>query len=1640
MEDTLYGRRDSEARRRRQQDGTGNASSFAASATWNVATAEDGNSYLAQRKEQIYGVFADEVEDEVEEEQAARKTQKKTSSGRLLLVSGSSSSESDEGGDLVDGQSSGESEDDAVPEGCVTGARRRNRNKEKSSSGRYGRRVQFVEGGVWKPETGRQQKRRKTGDQSETGRSAVRTSSASVATASEGASREEGEAEEGTSSEKNKQCRPAPTAGVFEEEAEEDETETNEAGCMSLRERILNAQVLKEVLGDAYYELSSEDEDVKAAVEGNKQHEASSTAAGGTESSSESSSSGRSSVVTKAGPEGGDSAGAADAGGSGARVPGQPTDSRPAAGDTAGGAESSSSDDDAEEGVATTERATTRQRLFRFSNSARGEAGAQQGQHTAEGGAGPAQPAKERNTWGFAKMEKTYGVGFKLLKKMGFKGGGLGRHGTGVANPLEVRIREKNKGLQDSGEKLERKKTGRGKQLTALDILLGARKREKSAAGQDTEIFVEAWKKPDAGDSSSIALGGMSAAERRRRRLGGRSPAELSALRVEELQRSLRSSSSAVRRQGPAVRIIDMTGPEARLIENESELQQTLQQQKQRAAAAGGRRGRKLGVEKSGTEREKGRGEEDEWSDGALLSDEEPLATADMDEEESAEDARVRNLPFKTLRKQLETIVHAVEAQLESIARDKKVGEQMLLESVDYVPVTGAAGATAALLGGAFHGEDLGATGEIERSVAAADGRNVADFQTESNPSARSALSPTGATEPAGVSVAAAARLYEEEVATAVRDASVVADRAATLLQQVQSLYEQLRQPNKSGDGAAPRLSASHAGTAGNQAKGSSEDPTSSSDTMKKRAGSKSASRKDVFSRSGGEDDRWSGSDSSRSRSPNVPGGDVSRKENDSSSAAQSVEDASSATGIPAEGDADASDASSSSGTVSNGSCNIDLDSLVVAAEEWRSTARFEFRLLQLPAVLAALAGLVLQRRLQSWVPWEGTTTRAAAAEAAAADAASAAGAKNVSGTTLVFERTDGVTPSSVARLLAFLVSLQQHEEAETHTFLTAMTSAEEKLRASAAAGSTACWAAGLLAAAAPGAAPGGREVGGRGGTVAKCLQKWQEDEIARIEDEAFGARKRGTAASRRMRSTLGLFPLRLEGSTGTLRLLQLPMRECAEPYRLGFDILERVLQVALVNPLRAAIINNWQPEKEGEEELSVFPTRVSTTSAAVQSDAADSASCYRCLALMEKWSAVLPASCFRQIVEEAVVPKLLHGINMWDPSKARVPIHMWVQPWLPYLSREHLQLLSMPLQAKIAAALDAKWHPSDRSAVGLLLPWKNVFDAYSFAALLQRSVMPKLHDHLLNMPVRPDHQRLEPLQDVLAWVTLLPVEMLVNLFLTAFFPRWLQVLRVWLATPQVDLNEVLVWYGGWKQILPPALLAHPRVQSGVLVEALQLMNFASAAVGMQAVGVPGAPAAGGVSPHLQQPPPPAMAPTSALPHVSPLRPGVGLSGATDPTAATATSASPGYMLHRDLGVGVSPFPAPPPTAAPPPPPSLGPAVAGHTGAAAPGSRVGDGVACGSVKPAEPEEPISLLEYLEGLAKERNILFKPKPGRVEDGKQVYAYGRMNMYVKEKLIYVKGKAIHVWTAVDVDELLKLAKGEWTKLKGTSFERK
>jgi len=207
-----------------------------------------------------------------------------------------------------------------------------------------------------------------------------------------------------------------------------------------------------------------------------------------------------------------------------------------------------------------------------------------------------------------------------------------------------------------------------------------------------------------------------------------------------------------------------------------------------------------------------------------------------------------------------------------------------------------------------------------------------------------------------------------------------------------------------------------------------------------------------------------------------------------------------------------------------------------------------------------------------------------------------------------------------------------------------------------------------------------------------------------------------------------------------------------------------------------------------------------------------------------------------QHVLEQLVLVRLQAEVELWNPLTDTTPIHTWLHPWLPPLG-DRLDCVFPTIRNKLAAALSS-WHPTDRSAKLILMPWQDVFSRGSMCAFLTKNIVPKLEQALANLPINPHNQDLTLWRAVMDWSDLLPPPQLAQILSQTFFPRWLQVLAGWLnSTPNYE--EVVGWYSGWKSSLPPSVLPLPGV-ADQLSQALHMMNR-SVSGGGPLAGQPGA-------------------------------------------------------------------------------------------------------------------------------------------------------------------------------------------------------
>ena len=209
---------------------------------------------------------------------------------------------------------------------------------------------------------------------------------------------------------------------------------------------------------------------------------------------------------------------------------------------------------------------------------------------------------------------------------------------------------------------------------------------------------------------------------------------------------------------------------------------------------------------------------------------------------------------------------------------------------------------------------------------------------------------------------------------------------------------------------------------------------------------------------------------------------------------------------------------------------------------------------------------------------------------------------------------------------------------------------------------------------------------------------------------------------------------------------------------------------------------------------------------------------------LYEAWSLFLPPFIRDNFFDQLVLPKVHKAVGDWNPRKGKVPLQRLVFPWLPHVGLRLEDVLG-DARRKIKSVLRA-WSTSDPipQALGT---WKDVFDIGEWDMMLLKYVVPKLGSRLReDFRVNPRQQDLQPLQDVISWEPLLRPTILAQILEKEFFPKWLDVLYIWLIQPKASMIEVSRWYEEWKKPFPESIRNMPVVSQG-FTRGLQLMNKA---------------------------------------------------------------------------------------------------------------------------------------------------------------------------------------------------------------------
>ncbi|KAI0319971.1 GC-rich sequence DNA-binding factor-like protein-domain-containing protein [Amylostereum chailletii] len=209
---------------------------------------------------------------------------------------------------------------------------------------------------------------------------------------------------------------------------------------------------------------------------------------------------------------------------------------------------------------------------------------------------------------------------------------------------------------------------------------------------------------------------------------------------------------------------------------------------------------------------------------------------------------------------------------------------------------------------------------------------------------------------------------------------------------------------------------------------------------------------------------------------------------------------------------------------------------------------------------------------------------------------------------------------------------------------------------------------------------------------------------------------------------------------------------------------------------------------------------------------------------LYEAWSTFLPPFIRDNFLDQLILPKVSKAISDWSPRRDSVSLRTLVFPWLPHLGLRLEDFLE-DARRKVKSVLRS-WTAAD-SIPDDLTTWREVFKPGDWDAMTLKYIVPKLGSILRDeFRVNPRQQDMVPLNRVLAWANLVRGTVFGQLLQAEFFPKWLDVLHVWLVQPRPSFEEVAQWYAFWKSVFPEAVQDLSAVRDG-FTRGLQLMNKA---------------------------------------------------------------------------------------------------------------------------------------------------------------------------------------------------------------------
>jgi tuftelin-interacting protein 11 len=195
---------------------------------------------------------------------------------------------------------------------------------------------------------------------------------------------------------------------------------------------------------------------------------------------------------------------------------------------------------------------------------------------------------------------------------------------------------------------------------------------------------------------------------------------------------------------------------------------------------------------------------------------------------------------------------------------------------------------------------------------------------------------------------------------------------------------------------------------------------------------------------------------------------------------------------------------------------------------------------------------------------------------------------------------------------------------------------------------------------------------------------------------------------------------------------------------------------------------------------------------------------------VIEAWSDLLPQFVYDNVMDQLIIPKLHKAVADFNLRRDKVSLQAMVFPWLPHVGlrvEEVLNEARRKVKSLFRAWAVTEGIPED------IIAWKyvsvnfvmsrlfthpsflQVFDASDWEGMLLKYVVPKLGATLRDdFKINPRKQNMEPLNWVLKWANLIRPSTFSHLLEAEFFPKWLDILHMWLVSPNPNFDEVTQW------------------------------------------------------------------------------------------------------------------------------------------------------------------------------------------------------------------------------------------------------